>query len=218
MIGVLGWKTRSQNSRFGAWLPARPGYVRWVTGNAIYIDIYGVSRYEMTMQNFLLLLTHIKAAIAVRAARHPALTGLFVALYARVSRMGTRMERLFARWQAGIVPKPRAPRAARTDRARGKPDYPTHPDWLFVHAQEVTAFGGQLAHMMQHPDFARFVAEMPQAARILRPLLRMLGAGVVSKARRVVRPRAVWDLPAIEAPRVRPGGLVQGPGGRLVWG
>jgi hypothetical protein len=170
------------------------------------------------MQNFLLLLTHIKAAIAVRAARHPALTVLFVALCGRLARMGMRMERLFARWQAGIVPKTLGPRAARTDPVRRKPDYPTHPDWLIVHAQEVTPFGGQLAHMVQHPDFARFVAEVPQAGRVLRPLLRMLGAGVVRKVRLVVGPKPVWDVPAVLASKVRPGGLVAGPGGGLVWG
>ena len=65
------------------------------------------------MQNFLLLNTHIKAAIAVRAARQTALTALFVALCGRLARMGTRMERLFACWQAGIVPKARTRDAGR---------------------------------------------------------------------------------------------------------
>ena len=170
------------------------------------------------MQNFLLLLTHIKATIAARAARHPALTVLFVALYARVARMGTRMERLFARWQAGITPKARGPRAPRTARVRATPDYPTHPDWLLMHAREAASFGGQLAHMIEHPDFARFVAEVPQAGRVLRPLLRMLGAGVPSKARTVSRPVPVWHPPAAVAPVVRPGGLFPGPDGRLIWG
>ena len=56
---------------------------------------------QFTMNSFAPILRALQAAIAARAARDRSLTVLLVALWGRVARMGTRLERLIALWRAG---------------------------------------------------------------------------------------------------------------------
>ena len=153
------------------------------------------------MKLFTAILTDLRAAIAARAARDRALTVLLCAVWARVGRMAQRMERLFLRWKAGTLPKPRAPRPTQEreagDRVPTRPRFPSAPGWLFARVWEAGAFGSQLAHMVQDTEFAAFVAEVPAAGRILRPLFRMLTFDPVPE---MARPRpAVVYLRAAEA-------------------
>ena len=150
------------------------------------------------MQIFLAILTNLRAAIAAKAARDRALTVMLCLVWARVARMGQRMERLFMRWKAGTLPKPR-PSPIRHDRATAKPPgarpvFPSAPGWLFSRVWEAGACGTQLAHLVQDPEFAAFIAEVPQAARILRPLFRMLMA---DPAPDIVRPRRAVAFPPL---------------------
>ena len=131
------------------------------------------------MLNFSSLLTDLQAVIAAHAARNRALGVLLAALWGRIARMRTRLDRLVALWRAGKLPKPRAPRpaAARFDVPRDKPSvkFPTTPGWLRRRVgYEVGAFGSQLQHMLSADEAKAFLAACPQAGRILRPLLRML--------------------------------------------
>ena len=133
------------------------------------------------MKKFSLFLTHLQAAIAARAARDRALTVLLVALWGRLARMRTRMERLIALWRAGKLPAPLPSRAKRArDHAVGTPQkirFPTAPGWLRRKlGYDVAAFGSQLHHLLTEDECAAFLTACPQAARILRPLLRMLTA------------------------------------------
>ena len=163
------------------------------------------------------LLTDLRAAIAVVAARDRTLTALLVLVWTRISRMGGRLERLIARWRAGTLPKPRKPRApgvAPVSAPAERPSYPTAPAWLVGYVREAASYGSQLEHMMGEDEFARFLAEVPQAQRILRPLCWMLGVGVVIT--KVGKPRRVWTTPATR-PVAAPAGLVLGPGGRLIY-
>lgn len=163
-------------------------------GGRAGLDFAPKLNYMTIMQIFLLILTHLRAAIAVRAARERALSPLFVLVWGRVARMAQRMERLFARWKAGTLPPPRPSQAGRTRKACAATGYPTGANWLVGHAQEVVAFGSQIAHVLHDPEFAAFVAAVPQAGRILRPLLRMLAVNPLPATVRTAK-----AMPAPEA-------------------
>ena len=141
------------------------------------------------MFNFTNILSDLRAVIAARAARDRALTVLLVAVWGRIARMGARLERLVALWRAGHLPTPGAARAKRAPRASVPPAFPTAPAWLLrTLGYEVVAFGSQLQHMLTEAECRAFLAEVPQAGRVLRPLLRMLGVAPLPEE---VRPKAV---------------------------
>jgi hypothetical protein len=168
------------------------------------------------MLNFTAVLTGLQAAIAVVAARERALTVLLVAVWGRIGRISTRLERLIALWRAGMLPKPRTWRGRVPGTPVNKPlsAFPATPAWLLVAVREAAPFGARLENLLSEAECAAFLAAAPQARRLLRPLCRMLGVGVV--ARRVGRVRAVWQVPKV-APMVAQAGLVVGPGGRLMY-
>ena len=168
------------------------------------------------MINFSNLLTNLQAAIAVVAARERALTALLVAVWGRIGRMRARLERLVALWRAGMLPAVRAPRIRAAGRSTGgvRAGFPTAPAWLLEYVREAAPFGSQLGHLLSGEEAAAFLAAVPQAGRILRPLCRMLGVGVA--AGKVRRPRPVWGAPK-PAPVAGLAGLVLGPGGRLMY-
>ncbi len=131
------------------------------------------------MHNFSTILSSLQAAIAVVAARDRRLTVLLVAMWGRIARMGRRLERLVAMWRAGTLPQARArarsPRARPATTAKTRPSYPTAPDWLLrALGHHAVAAGLQLRHLLSEEECVAFLAAVPQAGRILRPLLRML--------------------------------------------
>ena len=166
------------------------------------------------MINFTHILTGLQAAIAVVSARERALTALLVMVWGRIGRMRTRLERLIALWRAGRLPAPRKSRAGqKRGGVRAPSALPTAPAWLVAAVREATVFGAQLEQMLSQEECVRFLAEVPQARRILRPLCRMLGVGL----RKTRKPRPVWVVPKAAVPAVAPAGLVMGPGGRLMY-
>ena len=170
------------------------------------------------MLNFTFVLTGLQAAIAVVAARERHLTVLLVAVWGRIGRIHTRLERLIRLWRAGMLPKPRRSRAGETQTrtgVRAKSELPTVPAWLLVAVREAGPYGTRLEYLLSGEEAKAFLAACPQAGRILRPLCRMLGVGV--KARRTRRSRPVWELPRSAPVTMVQAGLVVGPGGRLVY-
>ena len=168
------------------------------------------------MLNFTAIFTGLQAAIAVVAARERALTVLLVAVWGRIGRISTRLERLIALWRAGMLPKPRAPHGRVPGASGGKPrsPLPITPAWLLVAVREAAPFAAGLEHLLSEAECEEFLAAAPQARRLLRPLCRMLGVGV--PAPRAGRVRAVWQRPK-SAPTPVQAGLVVGPGGRLMY-
>ena len=168
------------------------------------------------MLNFTTVLTALQAAIAVVAARERALTVLLVAVWGRIGRISTRLERLIALWRAGKLPKPRTWRGRVPGTQVNKPVsvFPATPAWLLVAVREAAPFGNRLESLLSEAECEAFLAAAPQARRLLRPLCRMLGIGV--PALRAGKVRAVWQMPK-SAPPVAQAGLVVGPGGRLVY-
>ena len=182
------------------------------------------------MITFTAILSDLQAAIAVVAARERTLTVLLVAVWGRIARMRTRLERLIARWRAGIV---QAPRKSRADEARAsvraRAAFPTAPAWLLVQVQAAASYRAQLEHLLSQAECAEFLAAVPQAGRILRPLCRMLGIGVAAAAPR--KPPPVWAPPVAQPPAAPPpgdappaetrvmlrAGLALGPAGRFFY-
>ena len=167
------------------------------------------------MLNFTCILSDLQAAIAVVSARHRLLTPLLVAVWGRIGRIRVRLERLIALWRAGMLPEPRKSRAgqAAQPRVRAASELPTAPAWLVAAVGAAAGYGGQLESMLSQAECVRFLAEVPQARRLLRPLCRMLGVGL----RKTRKPRVVWQVPRAAPEMVAPAGLLLGPDGRLVW-
>ena len=169
------------------------------------------------MMNFSILLTHLQVAVAVVAARDRCLTALLVAVWGRIGRMRTRLERLIALWRAGILPTPRKSRAGEVhiSSVRTPSIIPTTPAWLLVAVREAGPTRAQLEHLLSDAEWVEFLAAVPQAGRILRPLCRMLGIGIAEVQGR--KKRAVWQVPRPAPVMLTPAGLVLGPGGRLIY-
>ncbi len=172
------------------------------------------------MGNLAFILTGLQAVIAVHAARNRALTVLLVAMWGRIARTRTRLERLIARWRAGILPAPRKSRAGQIARPTGAVSIrvrgPNGRGWLLgLLGYEVVPFGNGLRTLLSEPEWVEFLAAVPQARRILRPLVRMLSIDplpeVILKVRRVA--------PAIvPAPAVAMAGVVVSPGSQFLRG
>jgi hypothetical protein len=184
----------------------------------IFIDFYAAHMLSGRMLNFTSVLVALQAAIAVVAAREHALTALLVAVWGRIGRIRTRLERLIALWRAGKLPKARISRGRVPGTPASKPVlvFPATPAWLLVAVREAAPFGARLEDLLSEAECKEFLAAAPQARRLLRPLCRMLGVGV--PAPRIGRVRAVWQAPkSAPAPAVPQAGLVIGPGGRLMY-
>ncbi len=167
------------------------------------------------MLTFTSILTELQAAIAVVAARERALTVLLVTVWGRIARIRGRLERLIARWRAGIVVPARKSRAGEARiSVRAGAALPTAPGWLLVQVGAAASYRGQLEHLLSQAEYAEFLAAVPQASRILRPLCRLLGIGVPAAKPRKTLPE--WGPPG-PAPVMARAGLVMGPGGRFFY-
>ncbi len=161
------------------------------------------------MFSFSDILSDLQKVIAVHAARNRALTVLLVALWGRIARMRTRLERLVALWRAGMLPEPVAAQVREaTERSAGtKPAFPSSLAWLTRKlGYEVAVYGSQLRHLMTDAECAAFLEACPQARRMLRPLLRMLSIDPLPEVLGGVKPE-----PGV-APSVDRVGVVVPPG------
>ena len=159
------------------------------------------------MFDFSPVLARLQAVIAARAARDRSMTVLLVALWGRIARMGTRLERWVALWRAGKLPKARAPRdrGERVRAPRGASDirFPNKTGWLRERlGHDVGPFGARLQALLTEAECEAFLAACPQAGRVLRPLLRMLTFDALPE---VVRLRAA---PVAVEQGVIPAGVV----------
>ena len=168
------------------------------------------------MFTFTHILTGLQGAIAVVSARERALTVLLVAVWGRIGRIRTRLERLVALWRAGKLPQARAAHAKRQGRPTGEKPismFPTAPAWLVTAVPKAQPLAAQLEAMLSQEECVRFLAEVPQARRLLGGLCRMLGIA----AHRARAPRPLWQVPRAAVVMAAPAGLVMGPGGRLMY-
>ena len=146
-----------------------------------------------------LIVAGLAALVAHQFLRDPRLALLIVPLWTRLNRTARRFGRLMARLAANRLPKPRPPRQRRRkpDTTRAAP-LPTGHAWLIrALPNEAAAYASQLDALLAEPGVADLFAANPAAARILRPLGRMLGLRALAPKRtRPKRPAA----PRREAP------------------
>jgi len=144
------------------------------------------------------------AMIGVYAAVFPWAEPLVAAAQARVRRLGERFAVLCARAGAG---RRRARRAVAQNPDAGRPRpsivSPTMP-WLMRAVGAAVHCAEPLNRLLDDPEMAELVAAAPQAARILRPLCRMLGVKRPAYLRTARRTGAPAAMPP-ERDSVQPG-------------
>ncbi|MCC6716387.1 MAG: hypothetical protein IT555_00740 [Acetobacteraceae bacterium] len=146
------------------------------------------------------ILTGLRAAIGAHLGRDRTRADLFMLAWARIGRAAQRFQRLFDRWQAGALPRPRPSRAGRPGTKREKPHFPTGRAWLVAAVgYQAAGHASQLQHFLARPDLADFLAAAPQAGRILRPLCRMLGLTPPAMLALPIRPQP--QAPQPQAPQ-----------------
>ena len=143
---------------------------------------------------------------------------LALLLHRRLGEICRKFERLAARFQAGHVCR-RARRGHGGARHAGKTGarlWPARFGWLVRAASyQAAGYGAQLRHILEQPEMVALLKAAPQAARILRPVCRMLaietailqpGIAVPERVKkpvppRVRSPRAPIDWGRIPLPR-----------------
>ena len=139
-------------------------------------------------QRLALILAGLAALVARRFLRMPHLVGLTVLLCGRLSRAMRRFGRALT--HPGKVRPPRA-RVARVKHERTKQaGLPSGRGWLVRElGWEAVGYSSQLQALLSEPATQAVLASLPGAARILRPLCRMLGV-----------PASVVPPPVVVAP------------------
>ncbi len=179
----------------------------------------------------------LRGSVAVWSGRGLLTAALILLLYRRLGEVSRRMEGLVARFQKGrlwrLESRPAAGAGVAGDvvrRVRGERIWPRAFGWLVRAAGwEAAGFGSQLRAILEQPEMVALLVAAPQAARVLRPLCRMLavetsllrpGVVVVAVAeavvpKRVRKVRPVVDLGRVPIPRgvmsaVRQGRFLRG--------
>jgi hypothetical protein len=136
-------------------------------------------------------------AIGPIAAGKSPVAALITLVWKHIFRRRGRLEALLTRVAAGWLPRPPTPRPTTTAKQPTAPEpvapAPLAPDrphigpptlgrlprgraWLVrIVGYQAAGFGSQLDHLLADPAMAEFVACVPSAARMLRPLCRALG-------------------------------------------
>ena len=123
------------------------------------------------------ILSGLQAVIGIVANKEPARDLLLARIYYHLNRTIQRFEKLVAHWRAGTLPKQCKPRPGRPSHPRATPRFPTGYAWLIRSVDDSNARGqaNYLEHVLASPEFIQFLAEVPRANRILRPLAKSLG-------------------------------------------
>jgi hypothetical protein len=148
----------------------------------------------------LLILTNLALLVAAHLIRHPRHHRVTNALWGYLNRTARRFGRLMARIAAKgpRKPRPSRPHAPRPGRVRPTP-LPTGYAWLLrAIPNEAACLASQLNAVLAEPGTADLLAACPAAARMLRPLGRMLG--MESFAPRRIRPKRPAAIPRAPEP------------------
>ena len=166
------------------------------------------------------ILAAVAALIARRFLREPTLLPLIVPLWGWLGRTARRFERALTRLPTrvptgrvallGDASAPAAPVVVRAPRVR----FPGRQGWLVrVLGYEAVAYKLQLEHVLAEPGLQDLLAALPAAARLLRPVCRMLGIVTEGAAKTVAATRG-----ATKPKRARVPARVRGPHQRRdVW-
>ena len=136
-----------------------------------------------------IILRMLAAIVARRLAREPRFIALVVPLWRRINRATRRFERLMAGLAAGRLPKPS--RSGHGGPRQPNP-LPRGRGWLVrVLGHEAAGCASQLQALLAEPEAAGLLALVPAAARIIRPLGRMLDPGARNRPLRAIQAAAV---------------------------
>ena len=155
------------------------------------------------------VLLALAALVAHGLLRDPFRAPLIVPLCTLLGRAIRRLDGAFARFAAGIVPRPRAatpddasPRAARP---RVKSVLPTRRGWLTVAlGSQAAAYATQIEFLLAEPEAAEALAGSLAARRILAPIRHMLGVAAPRPRRPRVRDRPLPPPAPVAPPRPTP--------------
>ena len=153
------------------------------------------------------ILLALAALVASALSRHPTHIRHVYGIWARVTRASHRFARLMDRLAAGkptrvrakrppAVPRPPIEGALRTGPNPAGP-IPRGHGWL-IHAipYHAMAYTSQLEHLFAQPDARAVLEASPQAARLLRPICRLLGLQLIPGQGLVQTP-----IPPLRRPR-----------------
>lgn len=149
---------------------------------------------------------HVPAIEPERLPRLPyALWDLFIR---RIRTAAARVQRLHDQWRAGTLTpaRPRAPRPRPETPPAPRPRLPRRLGWANLRARELVPCAGMLHGLLQQEDSRRFLAEVPRAARLVRPLCQALGVAQPDWLRLPPRPRRPRPRPPVQR-RDRPASL-----------
>jgi hypothetical protein len=131
-----------------------------------------------------IILRLLAALVARRLAREPRFIALVVPLWRRINRATSRFERLMAGLAAGRLPKRR--RSGHGGPRQPNP-LPRGRGWLVrVLGHEAAGCASQLQALLAEPEAAELLALVPAAARIIRPVGRMLDPGAGNRPLRAI--------------------------------
>ncbi len=132
----------------------------------------------MFATDFTLILRLLQKTMGNHVVRHDLHGPVLVLLWNRLSRTIRLFERLVTLWRAGTLPKPRASRAGQSRPATAaKPVIiPRNFAWLLKLIGAPAAIAAShIRHWMNDEELKRFLADCPQAARLIRPVCHMIG-------------------------------------------
>ena len=122
-------------------------------------------------------------------------------LYRRLGEICGKIERLAARFQAGQLRRrvPGARIGMRNAAKTGARIWPGRFAWLVRAASyQAVGYGCQLRHILEQPEMVELLKASPQAARILRPVCRMLAIETA-----LLQPGVEVAVPKVKALRVK---------------
>ena len=129
-----------------------------------------------------LILTNVCNSAAAALVRRSDLTPMLRLLWSRLQRTIRRFARLAELVAQNRLPPPRPPRKRpETPEQTSKPErakklrLPQGFAWLLPLVPMVGNYGSQLEHLLQDPEMLALIEAAPQAKRLLRPILHMLG-------------------------------------------
>jgi len=163
-------------------------------------------------RRFAMIMAGLGALVARRFVKMPHLTGFTLLLWGRLNRAVQRFYRALT-----IVAKPRAPRA-RVERTRQmRLRLPSGRGWIMRElGWEAAAYLLQLEALLAEMATQAALAQAPRAARIMRPICRMLGVTppMVAKIAAKVAPTEDGRTPAFAAgePLIRMEAIAPAPG------
>jgi hypothetical protein len=130
---------------------------------------------------FTVIMAALAALIARAFLKNPRRAAVIVPLWNYLGRTARRFARLAAGLAKGRRPRPaRVPQPGRSARPRRAGRHalslPTARGWLLKDLKhEAALYGLQLETLLAEPEAAQLLAAAPTAARLLRPICRMLG-------------------------------------------